>query len=177
MSIDTLNEGKTYILKDIRLKVASPVRYFNTSLNEQFSATETEKFESLAQIKEMNAEDIVEAKITGVFVVNKYLLCFECNRRVKEKNNILHCDSCNMSLRSTDAITSWFVKARLKDVHSRESYTLSFHNNVLAGLFKQCDGFDANTSEDVVAKNIPDLEEEIFQISYDIIERTVTSIQ
>ena len=134
--VGSLELNKTYLLRNLRVKVTKTDRYLNTAKTEKFTYTETEPFtrplvdvaEELSVITSMTWT----GRILGIQQVVKTPSCRSCGKTVNERaNGVLgECSSYKMSQVLSSCPAHWFLKALVENVNkTEEKLKLSFYPN------------------------------------------------
>ena len=142
--VGSLELNKTYLLRNLRVKVTKTDRYLNTTKTEKFTYTETGPFthplvdvaEELSVITSMTWT----GRILGIQQVVKTRSCRSCGKTVNEQaNGVLgECSSCKMSQVLSLCPAHWFLKALVKNVNkTEEKLKLSFYPNDVKQLVEK----------------------------------------
>ncbi|XP_066917511.1 uncharacterized protein [Clytia hemisphaerica] len=118
-SVNTLDEGKTYILKNVRVYIMKNVMYLNTTLTATFGYTLTTSFETLAD-PDVHTNIKIVAKIIGVGQFLSSYLCPDCNRKLSLVDDTYHCGSCKMGYSQGSCSNIYSLQLSLKDVANNE---------------------------------------------------------
>ena len=172
-AVDSLAEGVTYVIENVRVKVNKCIRYLNTTKSEPFVATETD---AIDVIEIDNATSISLKEIDGIIIgvqsVRKYYLCIGCNQKSSvASNDLIKCSNCSLNFKASTCEVVWYAKLMVKDISTKAMYNLSIHNDLITQFF-QCSN---KTEEDQLAKLILDCNKQV-TVKFDSIDQEVLSI-
>ena len=179
--VDRVEEGKTYILKNLRVKISKNVRFLNSTKAEKFACEEVLDLDGVVDLDDIDSLTKVSmtAKIVGVHKVRKIFHCVTCNRKVEVSSRLAHCESCSMDMMISACTCTWYVRLLFIDVASEEKYHLSLGNGPIYDLLKVAcidNSVNKETSEDEMAKMILDIIEPL-HIAFDSSDQFVKTVK
>ena len=177
-----LEQGKTYLFKNLRLKQNNGVKYLNTPKEATgLSIEETEHFPG--PLHPMDGIELVTTKeahvsILGIQSTNKSHVCCSCTKRITLRPNgkIAFCESCNLTQKvSTDHI-QWSVKMHLQDKDDKNVLRLFAYNQIVNKLVSLCDNPPnlKSCAEEDLTESL--LELDSLSIVYDTQQRKITDV-
>ena len=180
-NVDSLELNKTYLLKNLRVKVTKYERYLSTPRNDEFSGTECEPFTvPLVQVQEdVNTTVTVAGSILGTQTTTKSLVCLGCNKKTVEvAGSKAVCQSCGLSQSPKACATSWSVRILVKPTDLSRNLRLVLPNEMLE-RFISITGSKVKlpeASEEELVLSILDFSAGKFKITYDDINYMVTDV-
>lgn len=179
--VDSLQLHRTYLLKNLRIKVTKYERYLNTPRNDDFSASECEEFTTpLVPVEEdVNTMSTFSGHILGIQTATKSLLCLGCNKKsIEPTGNKAICQSCGLTQSAKACPTSWSIRLLLKPDDSSRNLRLVLPNEMVE-QFICMTGATVNLpeiSEEELILYILDFVDKKFSITFDNIGYVVSDI-
>ena len=136
--VSVLQEEKTYLMKNVRLKENRGEKYVNTAKGEKFLYEETVPYDEVVQVNDYECPK--EAEVSGIIVglrnVTKYYSCFSCNKKVivdaTGKHGICSSKSCNRAQKLSSCNDQWFIKIVIQPEDRKDKTVILsvFHEGV-----------------------------------------------
>ncbi len=122
--VNTLEEGKTYVLENLRLK-KNYERYLNTAKGEEFRFKVTTEFADavVEPDQPLSMEcSIPTCKVVGVLEATKQVCCFSCSKKVVSLPNssLVQCSACKMCQVKSVCNSQWYLRIMVQDPISPE---------------------------------------------------------
>ena len=140
-NVDCVEAGKTYIFRNLKVRVYRSNIYLNTPQSGEFKCEETDDFgNELADVEEnvlACSSSSFAGTIIGVFKVNKVLSCMGCKKKVdvETSTKFVRCAFCKMSFKVESGYTKWYANVAFKDGSGENTVRLSiFHQNIVSLL-------------------------------------------
>ncbi len=123
--VNTLEEGKTYVLENLRLKKNYNERYLNTAKGEEFRFKVTTEFADavVEPDQPLSMEcSIPTCKVVGVLEATKQVCCFSCSKKVVSLPNssLVQCSACKMCQVKSVCNSQWYLCIMVQDPISPE---------------------------------------------------------
>lgn len=179
--VDSLQLNKTYIFKNLRVKVTKYERYLNTPRNDEFTATECEEFTTpLVPVEEdVNTMSTFHGRILGIQTATKSLVCLGCNKKsVEVAGNKAVCQSCGLSQSAKACATCWLARVLVRPDDSSRNLRLVLPNEMIE-RFISITGSTVKlpeVTEEGLDLSILDSSSKKFKITFDNINYMVTDI-
>ena len=175
--VGKLKVNQCYLLKNIRLRKVKGKVFLNTTKTEPFIAEEIDEIENLAPIKvgaELT-EGIIVGRIIGLSSIIQTYHCKVCGRKGEVKMNAFHCEYCKIQLAVKMTPCKWSIGLVLADTTSQDSHVLYLANDAVQQLVSL---FNITlTTEDEVAASLLNDPLDPVKLKFDIISKTVYSIE
>ena len=163
---DTVEEGKVYQFKKVRVKATKNERYVNTPKNEnECVISATQSFSEALPIVENTASPIIEGsgKILGITNISKTQCCCSCNKKIVIHGNLATCESCKMVQKATSCKVQWYLRLFIEI--SEQKLRLTSFNDTANKLLNICDLAPTATPEEFI-EHLLDLD--VLLMSYDV---------
>ena len=137
---EAVEEGKTYIFRNLRVKTdyLSKELCVNTAKS-GCSIEETRNFNMpLAKIQALPSDmtdKSVDIEIIGVSSAINYRTCHLCHKKVRVKDKIATCTSCNLVQKISATNVTWILKLVCHEKESGEDLQLTLFNEAVKQLF------------------------------------------
>jgi len=174
--VGMLQQGKSYILKNLRLHIVKTCCYLNTTLSEKFEAKEIPDIESLVEVTEESISRVrITCKVIGVKTIASKALCLTCNRSCVDllDETMVKCVTCNLTLRKAACNMSWYANLLVTDIALNENHNIFFRNDYVHQL-SDIAGFQL-TSEDELAKEMLSFRDPLV-VNFDVISKEVVEL-
>ena len=118
--VNSLEQGKTYVLENLRLKKSYDEGYLNTAKGEEFKIKVTSEFEDYVvepdQPLSMDST-IPKCKVVGVLEATKQMSCFSCSKKVVSfpNSSLVQCTVCKMSQVKSVCKSQWYLRIMVQD--------------------------------------------------------------
>lgn len=175
--VDKLEIGKTYFLKNLRLRIVKNNAFLNTTRAEVFSANEVEPFTKLADVppEEMITDVTMNGKITGVSSVSQKYQCSVCSKEIAViENNFGKCESCSIRFLLSSISYRWSLVLAIQDVCTNDVHALYFDNDQSHSLAKIV-GFPLDKEDEVASTLFNQIEP--CKITFNITNKTVIHVE
>ena len=128
--VGQLEEGKTYKIKDIKVKQYNHHKSLSTTTDTTIEeASDLGKVEELSDEEETSSYDIIEGEIDTVNV-DEYQSCKRCKSKVTSVNNtIVECKKCNLMMKASKCDQSCTAKIT---VSGDEERVLTLFSNMVS---------------------------------------------
>lgn len=139
--IGQVQQGNTYILKNIRLKknsVTSEI-YVNTAKSDETTITVTDEFKEQLAIP-LNIQDYINTTTTGQIIcvdkVTMYHSCCKCHKKVQLSNAIIvDCNNCKTKQKQKACKREWVVHITFQ--FDNKSVQITLFDNIIQSIIKQ----------------------------------------
>ena len=135
---DIVQTGKTYVMKNLKVRKYDGIKYLNTPKDENCSTEETEDLQG--QLAEVNQQYVlttveVEATIAGLNSVTKNINCSACHysfHPAASKSQIITCTNCKLSQKLSACPNNWRLRMLINTIASpsRKLYLTLYHQRV-----------------------------------------------
>ena len=186
-NVEQLHKNKTYILKNLKVKVSNRERYLNTPKGDEFTATEAAAFKKpLVQVQEGLfdiASSTISGKIIGIHQTNNTLSCVSCKKTVSpcpDHDNLGECQSptCKLMQMVTSCGTQWYLRLLVQSsTNEAEKKRLTFFHQEVQRLMEILNvvlNLDTATEKDVMTSILK--ANKVINITFDIFTGKVTAI-
>ncbi|CAB4025533.1 Hypothetical predicted protein [Paramuricea clavata] len=179
--VNSLEINKTYLFKNLRVKVTKYERYLNTPRKDDFTATQCQEFDTpLVPLEEdVNTISTFSGSILGVQKASKSLACVGCHKRsVNVEGNKAVCQACDLSQIATRCPSFWSVRLLVKPDESSKNVRLILPSHMLekfVAITGSLVELDTISEEDLVF-SILDCCCKKFDFTYDNIGNEITNI-
>lgn len=184
-NVEKLEKNKTYLLKNLKVKVSNKERYLNTPKGEEFIATETTPFKKpLVQVQQGLFDMVsstISGKIIGIQQTTNTRSCISCKKQVlpcPDDDDLGECQSCKLVQMLTACGTQWYLRLLVQSsTNQAERKRLSFYNQEVQQLMDVLNitlNLDTATERDMV-KTILKANQTV-EITFDTFTGKVTAI-
>ncbi len=179
--VDSLEINKTYVFKNLRVKVTKYERYLNIPRKDEFTATQCQDFDTplAALVEDVNTISTFCGSLLGVKKASKSLACIGCHKKsVIVEGNKAVCQNCNLSQIATRCPSFWSVQLLAKPDESSKNIRLALPTHMLEKFLAITGSLvelDTVSEEDLVL-SILDSCCKNFIITYDNIGYDITDI-
>lgn len=141
-NVEKLEKNKTYLLKNLKVKVSNKERYLNTPKGKEFTATETTAFKKpLVQVQQCLFDMVsstISGKIIGIQQTNNTRSCISCKKPVlpcADDDDLGECQSCKLVQILTACGTQWYLRLLVQSsTNQAERKRLVFYNQEVQQL-------------------------------------------
>jgi hypothetical protein len=122
--VNCLEINKTYLFKNLRVKVTKYERYVNTPRKNDFTVTQCQEFDTplVPLEQDVNTISTFSGSILGVQKASKSLACIGCHKRsVNVEGNKAVCQACDLSQIATRCPSFWSIRLLVKPDESSMS--------------------------------------------------------
>ena len=162
-NVDQLQQNKTYLLKNLKVKVSNRERYLNTPKDDEFTASEEAPFKKpLVQFQKGLFEiesSTISGTIIGIHETKTNLSCVSCKKivcRCPDDDDLGECQSQTCKLKQMLSLcgTQWFLRLVVQNSKNKaEKKRLSFNHQEVEELFQILDislNLDTTTESDLI---------------------------
>lgn len=148
-----LEVGKSYILKNLRLRVVKGSVFLNTSKAEPFLYQMMDNLKDLVEVPSINllTEQTMIGKVSGVSTIKQSFGCMVCGKTgTVEDKDIFSCSNCNIKSNVKSVVMRWGLSLLISDVATNEKYVMYFNNDNTHALADAL-SFDLSSQEEVAS--------------------------
>ena len=174
---DKLDAGKSYVLKNLRLRVVKGSVFLNTSKTEPFSFQIIDDLPNLVKVSSISSltEQNMIGKISGVSSIKQSYGCMVCGKTGAVEGNVFSCTSCNIKCNVKAVVSRWGLTLLIVDVDNNEKHIMYFNNDNSHALAEAL-SFELS-SEEIVASSLLNVENlDSVQICFDITSKEVKQV-
>ena len=131
--VEKLEKGKTYILRNLRLKESRGEKYVNTPKTGELKFEAAKELNNLAEADNLPLETIctLSADIVGITSITKSLSCVggTCKGKVVAEDDLLGiCSTCKMKQKISCCRANWFASVIVQNEDSSKNIRLAVFN-------------------------------------------------
>ena len=174
--VDCLEQGKSYLFKNLRLRIVNNKVFLNTPKAKKFIYEETKEIPNLVGISDQTdrTQTSMIGKIVGVSVIIQSHYCSVCGKKGLLKYKIFCCKSCEIKVSCREVTSMWSLKLAVRDVSTNQQHLLYFNNDVAHDLSNiLC--FELS-DEDEIASSLFNDQLPAVKIDFDIVSKSVNNV-
>ncbi|XP_066925271.1 uncharacterized protein [Clytia hemisphaerica] len=172
--VGTIEAGKTYIMKNLRVNITRNTFYLNSTQNLRFVVEDAAPFKNLTD-QECQTESTDRFRIVGVSTITVTYHCPKCGRSTQlNDGHRQYCSECKSTLREMDCSSTWSVSIMMREVDSGEVIKIYFPNNQTRNLASLID--HTIRSKDEFQDKLLDIQNDL-DITFDVVTKVATNVK